>query len=106
MDVCVYIYIHICNGYVLMFAQLCPTLCDLMDCSPPSSSVRGIFQARILEWVAISLYTCVFIYTQEKDLNELVPKFPLGISGEKSETGGSEEGPTPLVILFCIVCVN
>ena len=30
------------------------TLCDPVDCSPPSSSVQGIFQARILEWVAIS----------------------------------------------------
>ena len=35
-------------------AQLCPTLCNLMDCSLPGSSVHGIFQARILEWVAIS----------------------------------------------------
>ena len=34
--------------------QLCPTLCDPMDCSPPLSSVHGIFQARVLEWVAIS----------------------------------------------------
>ena len=32
----------------------CPTLCDPMDCSLPGSSVHGIFQARILEWVAIS----------------------------------------------------
>ena len=32
-----------------------PTLCDPMDCSPPGSSVRGILQARVLEWVAISL---------------------------------------------------
>ena len=32
----------------------CPTLCDPMDCSPPDSSVHGILQARILEWVAIS----------------------------------------------------
>ena len=31
-----------------------PTLCDPMDCSPPGSSVHGILQARILEWVAIS----------------------------------------------------
>ena len=31
-----------------------PTLYDLMDCSPPGSSVHGISQARILEWVAIS----------------------------------------------------
>ena len=35
-------------------AQSCPTLCDPMDCSPPCSSVHGILQARILEWVAIS----------------------------------------------------
>ena len=35
-------------------AQLCLTLWDPMDCSPPGSSVHGIFQARILEWVAIS----------------------------------------------------
>ena len=35
-------------------AQSCPTLCDPMDCSPPGSSVHGISQARILEWVAIS----------------------------------------------------
>ena len=34
--------------------QLCPTLCDPMDCSLPGSSTHGIFQARILEWVAIS----------------------------------------------------
>ena len=34
--------------------QSCPTLCDPMDCSLLGSSVHGIFQARILEWVAIS----------------------------------------------------
>ena len=33
--------------------QLCPTLCNPMDCSPPGSSVHGILQARILEWVAM-----------------------------------------------------
>ena len=37
-----------------MCAQSCPTLCNPMDCSPPGSSTRGISQARILEWVAIS----------------------------------------------------
>ena len=35
-------------------AQSCPTLCDPMDYSLPGSSVHGIFQARVLEWVAIS----------------------------------------------------
>ena len=34
-------------------AQLCPTLSDPMDCSPPGSSVHGIFQAGVLEWGAI-----------------------------------------------------
>ena len=34
--------------------QLCPTLSDPMDCSPPGSSIHGIFQARVLEWVAIA----------------------------------------------------
>ena len=34
--------------------QPCPTLCDPMDCSPAGSSIHGIFQARVLEWVAIS----------------------------------------------------
>ena len=38
----------------VLVAQLYPTLCDPMDCSPPGSSVHGILQARILEWVAIS----------------------------------------------------
>ena len=35
-------------------AQSCPTLCDPMDCSLSGSSAHGIFQARVLEWVAIS----------------------------------------------------
>ena len=36
------------------YNQSCPTLCKPMDCSPPGSSVRGILQAKIPEWVAIS----------------------------------------------------
>ena len=36
------------------FEELCPTLCDPMDCSPPGSSIHGIPQARTLEWIAIS----------------------------------------------------
>ena len=36
-----------------MSLKSCLTLCDPMDCSPPGSSVHGIFQTRILEWVAI-----------------------------------------------------
>lgn len=39
----------------VLVAQLYPTLCDRMDCSLPGSSILGMFQARILEWVAIPL---------------------------------------------------
>ena len=35
-------------------AQSCPTLSDPMDCSLPGASIHGIFQARVLEWVAIA----------------------------------------------------
>ena len=53
-------YICVNAGDIIAFifyasiTQLCPTLCHPVDCSPPGSSVRGILQARILEWVAIS----------------------------------------------------
>ena len=56
-----YVYLHsfsyIFPLWFIQFssvAQSCPTLCDPMDCSLPGSSVHGIFQARGLEWVAIS----------------------------------------------------
>ena len=39
--------VHVC-------AQSCSTLCNPIDCSPPGSSIQRIFQARIVEWVAIS----------------------------------------------------
>ena len=44
----------LCWAVLCLVAQLCPTLCDPMDCGPPGSSVHGIFQARVLERVAIS----------------------------------------------------
>ena len=37
----------------VLVAQSCQTLCDPLDCSPPGSSVHGVLQARILEWVAM-----------------------------------------------------
>ena len=42
-------------------AQLCPTLCNPMDCSLPGFSVHGIFQARILEWVTIAFCRGIFL---------------------------------------------
>ena len=43
-----------------VFAQSCPTFGDPMDCSLAGSSLRGIFQARVLEWVAISFSRGIF----------------------------------------------
>jgi len=77
------LYLHCCCSV----AQSCPTFCDPMDCSPPGSSVYGIFQARILEWAAISfsrgsswprdrtLITCIAgrFFTAEPQGKPLVP---------------------------------
>ena len=43
-----------CYGITCSDAQLCPTVCDPMDCRPLGFPVHGILQARILEWIAIS----------------------------------------------------
>ena len=57
-------------------AQSCPTLNNPMDCSPPGSSVHGIFQARILEWGAITKsrtrlcdFTFTFFHALEKEIS-------------------------------------
>ena len=42
------------RGVCVLVIQSCPTLCNPKNCSPPGSSVHGILQARMLEWVAIS----------------------------------------------------
>ena len=44
-------YAHQC--VCVLLAQMCLTLCDPIDCSLPISSVHGVLQARVLEWVAI-----------------------------------------------------
>ena len=48
-EVSMYYFLCVCS-----IAPLCPTLCDPVDCSPTGSCVHGIFQLRILEWLAIS----------------------------------------------------
>ena len=49
-----FIMSSVCVCVCVLVTELCPTLCDPMDCSPPGCSTRGILQARILEWIAIS----------------------------------------------------
>ena len=48
--------VHVCS-----VPQLCPTLHDPLDCRPPGSSVCGISQARILEWVGIPFFRGTFL---------------------------------------------
>ena len=45
---------HAAAAAAAKLLQSCPTLCNAVDCSPPGSSIRGISQARILEWGAIA----------------------------------------------------
>ena len=49
-------------------AQSCPTLSDPMDCSLPGSSIRGIFQARVLEWGAIAFSICIIEKISKEDI--------------------------------------
>ena len=61
-------------------AQSCPTLSDPMDCSLPGSSVHGIFQARVLEWGAITfsadlVYQPVTLLIQMRNLTSKLPQF-------------------------------
>ena len=50
-------------------SQSCPTLHDPMDCSPPGSSIHGIFQARILEWVAAGISPAEALKAEAKGQN-------------------------------------
>ena len=50
------------NEVKLLVAQSCPTLCNPVDCSLPGFSVHGMFQARVLEWVAIAFSTILTGY--------------------------------------------
>ena len=84
-----------CCYYLVV--KSCLTLCDPMDCSPPGFSVRGIFQVRILEWVAISFFEGIFL-TQRSILSLLhweVDSLPSEPPGKPSmDTGENEElGP-------------
>ena len=75
-----------------LVAQLCLTVCNPLDCSLPDSSVHGILQARILEWVAISSSRL------ERD-----PQLSLATRGEDWASQGQPQGKAeiPVVTLEC-----
>ena len=84
--------------------QLCPTLCNPMDCSPLGSSVHGISQARILEQVAIS-FSLNVIFIKYSFTPIPMHKFDLNILGRilKNLTIKKVFPPTPQASLFPIL---
>ena len=71
-----------------MCAQLCPTLCDPIDCSPPGFSIHGIFRVRILEWVTIS-----FCRGSSQPRIEPASLVSLALAGGFLITGATWEAP-------------
>ena len=61
-------------------AQSCPTLCDPMDCSPPGSSIHGMFQARVLEWGATAFSK--YMLRRNKRMESKWDLFHLASSGQ------------------------
>ena len=67
-------------------AQLCPTLSNPMDCSPPGSSIHGISQARVLKWGAIA-----FSETDLRHHENISEGKPL-LLGQREESEGAVSG--------------
>ena len=82
-------------------AQSCPTLCDPIDCGPPGSSVHGIFQARILEWVAISYSRGSF---QPRDRTHGSGTSCIAGGFFTTESPGKHPLPHSMFILQCYEC--
>jgi len=99
-------------------AQSCPTLCDAMDCSPPGSSIHGIFPARVLEWVPLPSLSCLVKLLQSYfhipfaskgkhrlwNINSTVPKFILPYSLLSQRRKGPFFFPSVTIsISFCLL---
>ena len=73
----------------VLVTQSCPTLCDPLDCSLPGFSICGIFQARILEWIAISFSRGS---SRPRDWTQ---GFPGGLAGKESACSVGDLGSNP-----------
>ena len=68
-------------------AQSCPTLCDPVDCSPPRSSVHGIFQARVLKWIAVSFSRGFSRPRDRSQFSHIISKMLYHLSHQGNPTG-------------------
>ena len=81
----------------------CPTLCDPMDCSLPGSSIHGIFQARVPEWVAMSFsrrprldsWVRKIPWRRDRLPTSVFLGFPGGSDGKESACSAGELGSIP-----------
>ena len=81
-------------------AQSCLTLSNLMDCSPSGSSIYRIFQARVLEWVAITLashisYDFILSFLLDFCITCTLLGLPQWLSGKESVCNAGEKGSIP-----------
>ena len=79
-------------------AQSCTTLHDPMDCSPPGSSIHGIFQARVLEWVAIAFKNTLEVINSripeaQEQISELEDKMVEITSEEQNKVKEAQRVP-------------
>ena len=102
--------IHSSTAAAAKSLQLCPTLCDPIDSSPPGSPVPGILQARTLEWVAISFSNAWKWKVKVKSLGRVTPVLLPGKShGQRSLVGyspwgGKESDKTSLSLSHFMFC--
>ena len=87
----------ICMKCEVLVAQPSPTLCDPMDCSPPGSSLRGILQARILEWVAIVFSRQFSLPRDETQVSRIAGKILFCLSQQGSPESATRAQISPLV---------
>ena len=81
-------------------AQSCPTLCDPMDCSLSGSSIHGIFQARVLEWIAIS-------FSRGSSSQPRNQRWVSGIAGRRFTVWATREAMYNLIIYnVCVIQLN
>ena len=95
--------------------QLCPTLCDPIDSSPPGSPVPGILQARTLEWVAISLSNAGKWKVKVKSLSCVRPsatpwtvayQAPPSMGFSRQEYWSGVPSPSPRAIANSLLMLN
>ena len=91
--------------------QLCPTLCNPIDCSPPGSPIPGILQARTLEWVAISFSNAWKWKVKVKSLSRVwllatpwtaAYQAPLSMGFSRQEYWSGLPLPSPMLSIRCL----